>query len=249
MKPHQEGDPAALSRPCLSGRRHLRHRGGGGFLFRQVDQGRQPRRGGDGSAGLFKAPGHLAPHINLPAARGRANVVLSNMVESGFATEGQGAACPAQPGHGGGPRQPRQPPTTSSTGLLNRSRWSPRATGRPRLWRARPSISTSSAPPRNRSNIICASMAATMARPKVPSWCWRTTARCGRSSAGAIMRAASSTAPRGRCARPARRSRPMSTPPPWRPVSRLSRSSRMRRSPGPAGRRRTTRAAFPATSP
>ncbi|MCG6113631.1 MAG: PBP1A family penicillin-binding protein [Mesorhizobium sp.] len=40
-------------------------------------------------AGLFKAPGHLAPHINLPAARGRANVVLSNMVESGFATEGQ----------------------------------------------------------------------------------------------------------------------------------------------------------------
>jgi penicillin-binding protein 1A len=40
-------------------------------------------------AGLFKAPGHLAPHINLPAARGRANVVLSNMVDSGFATEGQ----------------------------------------------------------------------------------------------------------------------------------------------------------------
>jgi len=40
-------------------------------------------------AGLFKAPGHLAPHINLPAARGRANVVLSNMVDAGFATEGQ----------------------------------------------------------------------------------------------------------------------------------------------------------------
>lgn len=40
-------------------------------------------------AGLFKAPGNYAPHINLPAARGRANVVLSNMVESGFMTEGQ----------------------------------------------------------------------------------------------------------------------------------------------------------------
>jgi len=40
-------------------------------------------------AGLFKAPGNYAPHINLPAARGRANVVLSNVVEAGFMTEGQ----------------------------------------------------------------------------------------------------------------------------------------------------------------
>jgi len=40
-------------------------------------------------AGLFKAPGKFAPHIDLPASRGRANVVLTNMVESGFLTEGQ----------------------------------------------------------------------------------------------------------------------------------------------------------------
>ena len=40
-------------------------------------------------AGLFKAPGRFAPHINLPAARGRANVVLDNLVEAGFMTEGQ----------------------------------------------------------------------------------------------------------------------------------------------------------------
>ncbi len=40
-------------------------------------------------AGLFKAPARYAPHINLPAARGRANEVLSNMVEAGFMTEGQ----------------------------------------------------------------------------------------------------------------------------------------------------------------
>ena len=40
-------------------------------------------------AGLFKAPGNYAPHINLPAARGRANVVLNNLVEAGFMTEGQ----------------------------------------------------------------------------------------------------------------------------------------------------------------
>src|SRR5476651_282630 len=40
-------------------------------------------------AGLFKAPTKFAPHINLPAARGRANVVLDNLVDTGFMTEGQ----------------------------------------------------------------------------------------------------------------------------------------------------------------
>jgi penicillin-binding protein 1A len=40
-------------------------------------------------AGLFKAPTKYAPHINLPAARARANDVLQNMVEAGFLTEGQ----------------------------------------------------------------------------------------------------------------------------------------------------------------
>jgi penicillin-binding protein 1A len=40
-------------------------------------------------AGLFKAPTKYAPHVNLPAARARANDVLSNLVESGFMSEGQ----------------------------------------------------------------------------------------------------------------------------------------------------------------
>jgi penicillin-binding protein 1A len=40
-------------------------------------------------AGLFKAPARYAPHINLPAARSRANVVLDNLVEAGFMSEGQ----------------------------------------------------------------------------------------------------------------------------------------------------------------
>src|SRR5215472_5268568 len=40
-------------------------------------------------AGLFKAPSRFAPHVNLPAARARANVVLDNLVEAGFMTEGQ----------------------------------------------------------------------------------------------------------------------------------------------------------------
>ena len=40
-------------------------------------------------AGLFKAPARFAPHVNLPAARARANEVLTNMVQAGFMTEGQ----------------------------------------------------------------------------------------------------------------------------------------------------------------
>ncbi len=40
-------------------------------------------------AGLFKAPARYAPHVNLPAARARANEVLTNLVQAGFMTEGQ----------------------------------------------------------------------------------------------------------------------------------------------------------------
>ncbi len=40
-------------------------------------------------AGLYKAPAKYAPHINLPAARARANEVLTNMVQAEYMTEGQ----------------------------------------------------------------------------------------------------------------------------------------------------------------
>jgi penicillin-binding protein 1A len=40
-------------------------------------------------AGLFKAPTKYAPHVNLPAARARANDVLNNLVDAGYLTEGQ----------------------------------------------------------------------------------------------------------------------------------------------------------------
>ena len=40
-------------------------------------------------AGLFKAPTKYSPNANLPAARARANVVLDNLVDAGFMTEGQ----------------------------------------------------------------------------------------------------------------------------------------------------------------
>ncbi len=48
-------------------------------------------------AGLFKAPAKYAPHVNLPAARARANVVLSNLVQSGLMTEGQVIAARRNP--------------------------------------------------------------------------------------------------------------------------------------------------------
>jgi penicillin-binding protein 1A len=40
-------------------------------------------------AGLFKAPTKYSPHVNLPAARARANDVLSNLLEAGYYSPGQ----------------------------------------------------------------------------------------------------------------------------------------------------------------
>ena len=40
-------------------------------------------------AGLFKAPSKYAPHVNIEAARARANVVLYRMLDVGFITQGE----------------------------------------------------------------------------------------------------------------------------------------------------------------
>jgi penicillin-binding protein 1A len=48
-------------------------------------------------AALYKAPTRYAPHVDLAAARGRANQVLSNLVDAGFLTEGQVAAARRNP--------------------------------------------------------------------------------------------------------------------------------------------------------
>ncbi len=48
-------------------------------------------------AGLFKAPTRYAPHANLPAARARANDVLSNMVEAAMLTPGEVLAARRNP--------------------------------------------------------------------------------------------------------------------------------------------------------
>jgi penicillin-binding protein 1A len=48
-------------------------------------------------AALFKAPTRFAPHVDIAAARGRANLVLSNLVDAGFLTEGQVTAARRSP--------------------------------------------------------------------------------------------------------------------------------------------------------
>ncbi len=48
-------------------------------------------------AGMFKAPTKYAPHVDLAAARGRANLVLSNLVDAGYLTEGQVTAARRNP--------------------------------------------------------------------------------------------------------------------------------------------------------
>src|SRR5690606_3718536 len=48
-------------------------------------------------AGMFKAPTRYAPHVDLAAARRRANLVLTNLVAAGFLTEGQVTAARSHP--------------------------------------------------------------------------------------------------------------------------------------------------------
>ena len=115
----QARDPEALSRPRLYGRRHLRRRGGGrnstsASRSRDVNLAEAAML-----AGLFKAPSKYAPHVNLPAARARANDVLTNLVEAGFMTEGQVLGARRNPADVVD-RADAQRPTTSSTGPSTR---------------------------------------------------------------------------------------------------------------------------------
>ncbi len=48
-------------------------------------------------AGLFKAPSNYAPHINIDAARSRANVVLHRMVDTGAISQGELFAAVREP--------------------------------------------------------------------------------------------------------------------------------------------------------
>jgi penicillin-binding protein 1A len=73
-------------------------------------------------AGLFKAPARYAPHINLPAARARANEVLSNMVQGDLMTEGQVIGARRNPADVIDRGDTAMRRTISSTGPSTRSR-------------------------------------------------------------------------------------------------------------------------------
>ena len=90
------------------------------YYFNKSARDVDPRRSRDAGRPVQGADANLRPHVNLPAARARANVVLDNLVEAGFMTEGQvfGARRnPADPG-----RPPRRPARriTISTGPSTR---------------------------------------------------------------------------------------------------------------------------------
>ena len=201
-------------------------------------------------AGLFKAPTKFAPHVNLPAARARANVVLDNLVEAGFMTEGQVFGARRNPGH------PDRPPRRQRAELLSRlgvrrdaqaRRHVPEIGQRSLLRRAHRARHQSAAPCRERRRKHAAP-----ARPRLRRQPGRrrdrrhSTAPCAPWSAAATTAPASSTARSTRCASRARRSSPMSTRPRWRTGSRRIRLSSIRRSASATGARTTIPAAFPA---
>jgi penicillin-binding protein 1A len=156
-------------------------------------------------AGLFKAPTKYAPHVNLPAARARANEVLRNMVEAGFLTEGQIQTArrnPATPIN-------RERETTPDfyldwayeqvKALASQKKFSTRRFSGTRKRRWRTCSGNTGASTRR-------------ARARSSSWTW--TAPCAPSSAGGITARASSTAPPGACASRAPPSSPSSMPRP-----------------------------------
>ena len=88
--------------------------GGGGVLFRQVGEGSQPWPKPPCWPACSRRRRNTRPHVNLPAARARANDVLHNMVEAGFLTDGQIQTARRNPA------TPDRPQARHHAGLLSR---------------------------------------------------------------------------------------------------------------------------------
>jgi penicillin-binding protein 1A len=150
-------------------------------------------------AGLFKAPTKFAPHVNLPAARARANDVLDNMVAAGYLRENQIAEArrdPASP-------VDRGAESTTPDWYLD---W---AFNEIKVL-ADSSIPACRSRPRRPSIPCCARAARPFTPARARRSFWSRSARCAPWLAAAITASASSTAPPMRCASPAPRSSPMS---------------------------------------
>ena len=179
-------------------------------------------------AGLFKAPTKYAPHVNLPAARARANEVLRNMVEAGFLTEGQIQTARRNPAHAGQPQPRNDPRLLSRLGLRAGQAARHREEARPGPGADRQDT------PRHRPQRHAEQTLENMLRQHGRQYKagqgahgrhGRGRRRAGPSSAGGITARASSTAPPTPCASPARPSsrssmrRPCTTNPKLRPNS------------------------------
>ena len=99
--------------------------GGGGILFRQDRASDITLAEAAMLAGLFKAPTKYAPHVNLPAARARANDVLQQHGRGRLPHRGPDLGGPAQSRDAGRPQAARSRPTAISIGPSTRSRSSP----------------------------------------------------------------------------------------------------------------------------
>ena len=170
-------------------------------------------------AGLFKAPTRFAPHVNLPAARARANIVLDNLVEAGFMTEGQVFGARRNPATAVDRRDERVAQLLSRLGVRRdeeaRRRRCPKSRARARVRGAHRPRRQPAARGRERGRVDArASTAATTRRSQAAAVVLgprRRGARDGRRAR--LRRRASSTARPTRCASPAPRSSPTSTPP------------------------------------
>ena len=105
-KLHQGPDPRALSEPRLFRRRRLWHRGGGAALFRQArpHSSRLPR---PRCSPVLQGAGAARAEPRSRRRRGRAEVVLADMRDQGYVTDGMakvalGARRPGRREPGGG---------------------------------------------------------------------------------------------------------------------------------------------------
>ena len=104
----QEGDPPALSRPRLYGRRHLRHHGRRRLLFRQGRQGLDAPRGSH-AGGPFQGAGQIRP-AHQPARRPRPRQRGAHQHGAGrLHDRGPGAVGPPPPRHRRRPRRSQEP--------------------------------------------------------------------------------------------------------------------------------------------
>ena len=135
-------------------------------------------------AGLFKAPAKYAPHVNLPAARARANVVLTNLVQSGFMTEGQVLQARLHPADVVDRGEAKSPDYFLDFAFEEAKKLAAKSGIHSMVARTTIDHEPAAGGRGIAASSTCASTARNMASPKAPSSSSTPTARCAPSSAG-----------------------------------------------------------------